>query len=203
MAPTGLFIDGLALGENRRIQSLMTLLGCNETNPAVKVDVVVTTHELPPPSTGLIQAGKALRRIGWTVLTSAKQGFGIRVIVAGSGSAIGGRDAQAVEGLPQGLPLHRTAVVCLQHQGPVDTAFAEHGATHHGGRVLGRLARIHFPATDLPAIEIQDQVEVEKQPLDRSRQPANIPGPDVVGGAGYQSWRLHRGAGPPAPAPMV
>ena len=66
----GLFVDGLTLGENRLIQSLMTLLGCDETNPAVKVDVVVTPYELPHPGTGLIQAGKALCRIGWTVLRS-------------------------------------------------------------------------------------------------------------------------------------
>src|SRR5512143_469257 len=111
MAPTGLFVDGLTLGENRLIPSLMTLLGCDETNPAVQVDVVVTTHELPHPGTGLIQAGKALRRIGRAVLAGAKQGLRIGIVVTGSWPTVRGSDTEPVEGLQQGFALHRAAVI--------------------------------------------------------------------------------------------
>jgi hypothetical protein len=62
----------------------------------------------------------------------------------------------------------------------IDTALGAHCPVHHLGGVGRRFTVIHLPADHFAALEIDDPVEVEKQALDRSRQPADIPGPDWV-----------------------
>jgi hypothetical protein len=175
MACAGLLIDGLALGEDGPIIAAMTLLGRDEADTAVAVRVVIAVHELLHPSAGLVEAGKATDGVIRTVLAGAEQRLGIRIIVAGAGSAIGSGNPEPIQRRQQRLAFHRAAVVGMQDKQLVDTALSQHRPTHHLSRIVGGLALVDLPADDLATVEIDDEVEVEKQPLEWPRQPTNIP----------------------------
>ena len=42
---------------------------------------------------------------------------------------------------------------------------------------------MYFPAHNLAAEDVNDQVEIEEHASDRSRHPGNVPGPDLTGRA--------------------
>lgn len=78
-------------------------------------------------------------------------------------------------------------------QGPVHTLLGPYRLAHDLSGLDGRLALVDFPADDLAAVESHDQVEGEEQPLDRPRQPADVPGPNLVGCPCYPPRRLAPG----------
>lgn len=58
-----------------------------------------------------------------------------------------------------------------------------------------------LPPHDLAAVDVQDQVEAEEEPFDRSGQISDIPAPDLVGSGGLQRLRPRMG-GSLGPSPM-
>src|ERR1019366_8578698 len=48
----------------------------------------------------------------------------------------------------------------------------------------------HHPASDVPAEDIEDHVEVEVRPLGRSEQFGDVPAPKLIGSRGHQFWLL-------------
>jgi len=74
---------------------------------------------------------------------------------------------------------------------------------HPLGGVVGRLALIDLPADDLAAVEIDDEVEVEKPPLDRAGPPTDGPTPDLAGRPSAQPWRCTGRARGPVAAPVM
>jgi hypothetical protein len=111
--------------------------------------------------------------------------------------------AELLERLQQRFTLHGTAVIGVQHQRLIDTALSQHSPAPHLSGVLGGFTHVNLPADDFSAIEIDDQVEIEKQPLDWSGQPRDIPGPHLVGGSCHQPWRFRSRPPRPAAAPVV
>src|SRR5919106_131388 len=174
----------------------VALLRGNEANTPMAVFVIVALHKLLHPDAGLLQAGKPLGGIGRAVLAGTKERLGVGVIITVTGAVIGGGNPQPIERLQQRFALHGTAVIGVQHRRLIDAALSQHSPAHHLSGVLGGFARVNLPADDFSAIEIDDQVEIEKQPLDWSGQPRDIPGPHLVGGSCHQPWRT-------AAAPVV
>ena len=68
------------------------------------------------------------------------------------------------------LPFWGATVVGVQHPWAGAGTLGEHGPQHQGGRMRRRLPFMEFPADDLAAVEVEDQVEIEEQPPRRSRQ---------------------------------
>jgi hypothetical protein len=71
-------------------------------------------------------------------------------------------------------------------------AFGKCGAPDQMRGVRAAFGLVYLEADDLAAIKIQDQVQVEPQPLDRGRQPRDIPAPHRAGAIG----RVRRGQAP-------
>jgi hypothetical protein len=81
-------------------------------------------------------------------------------------------------------PQWRASGVRKQHQGLIDHPFGQYGAFDEPARGVGRLAVEDLPAADFAAVEVDDHPQIEKQPLDRPRQPGAISGPDLMGASG-------------------
>src|SRR5215218_10492451 len=151
--------------------------------------VVVPADETGDPALRVLLAGETRCRPVRPVLASAEQGFGKWVVVADPRSAVGGDDAEPLEGGLHGGALHRTAVVGMQHEGTGEAALGPDRFAHEIGGVLGAFARVDLPANDLAAEDVEDQVEVEEHPPDWTRPPGDVPAPDLAGAAGAVAGR--------------
>lgn len=68
------------------------------------------------------------------------------------------------------------------------TAYAlldEHLSNHFCGEMLG-FAAVEHPSRDVPAVDVEDEVEVVVVPLCRTQQLRDVPCPDLIGGSSHQ-----------------
>ncbi len=56
-------------------------------------------------------------------------------------------------------------------------------------RMVGIVLFVHLEAHDLAAEDVEDHVQVEPHPCHLGRQERHVPGPHLVGGAGYVGGR--------------
>src|SRR4051794_2502136 len=69
-------------------------------------------------------------------------------------------------------------------------AFGEGGTPGQMRGMIGAVAVMHLEANDLPAVEIEDQVQIEPPPLHDRRQERHIPAPDSPrSGGDVRGWR--------------
>ena len=197
----GLRIERLALRKDGRVGASMALLGGDEGERAVAMLGVVPAHEVQDPSARFAQVSEAARWVGRTVLQGAEQGLGVGIVVAHARAAVGGNDAEVIQGCQQRAAFLRAAVVGVQDARFANATFGEHGALDQGAGVGAVLLGVHLPADDLAAVEVEDQVKVEEHPPHRAGQVGDIPAPDLVravGGVARRRFGRARGLGPSA-----
>src|SRR6476659_10380490 len=113
--------------------------------------LIVPCHETGNPALRVLPAGEPRCRPVRPVLAGAEQGFGEGVIVADPWPAVGGDDAEPLEGGLHGGALHRTAVVGMQHEGTGEAALGPDRLAREIGSVLGAFARVESGSrTSLP-----------------------------------------------------
>lgn len=116
MARAGGLIDLVALGEEVVILAGVALVGGDEAQGAMLVDMVVPGDELFDPLAGVVEVLEGFFGIPGPVLEGPEQALGVGVIVADRRSGEGGHDAQLLQGGVQGGALHGAAVIRMQHQ---------------------------------------------------------------------------------------
>src|SRR5918912_2989894 len=163
--------------------------GRDEPDRAMAVFVVVPGHEMSDPALRVVLAGETRCWPVRPVLAGPEQGFGEGVIVADPRSAVGGDDAEPLEGGLHGGALHWAAVVGVQDEGAGEAALGPDRLAHELGGQLGTFALVDLPADDLAAVDIEDQVEVEEHAPDRAGHPGDVPAPDLAGAAGAVAGR--------------
>src|SRR3954470_797490 len=192
-----------ATGEEFAVLAGVSGVGRDEPDRAVAVFEVVPGHETGDPALRVLLAGEPRCWPVRPVLAGPEQGFGERVIVADPRPAVGGDDAEPLEGGLHGGALHRAAVVGVQDKRAGEAALGPDRLAHEIGGQLGALALVDLPADDLAAVDVEDQVEVEEPAPDRAGHPGDVPAPDLAGTAGAVAGRrlaTRRRLGPAAMA---
>ena len=98
MSCFGRVVNLHALVEQRTVQTRMALVGCNESNRAVTMLVVVPLNEGADPLPGGQQTFKGTTRIGRAVFHRSKQRFREWIVVAHRRAAKRGHHAQRLQG---------------------------------------------------------------------------------------------------------
>ena len=102
------------------------------------------------------------------------------VVIADTRTAEGRGDAEPAQQGLDGRPLERAAVITMQHPRRVEDALTPHRAFHERPGLRTILNLMHFPADDLAAVHINDQIQAGELPADRSRQPGDVPAPHLI-----------------------
>src|SRR3954454_5019425 len=100
--------------EERAVLSGVPGVGCDEPDRAMAVFVVVPGHETGDPALRVLLAGETRCRPVRPVFAGAEQGCGEWVVFADPRPAVGGDNAEPLEGGLHGGALHRAAVVGVQ-----------------------------------------------------------------------------------------
>src|SRR4051794_27630956 len=153
------------------------------------VFLIVPADETSDPALRVLLAGEPRCWPVRPVLAGAEQGFGVRGIVADPWPAVGGNDAEPLEGGLHGRALHRAAVVGVQDKRAGEAALGPDRLTHEIGGQLGSFALVDLPADDLAAVDVEDQVEVEEHAPDWAGHPGDVPTPDLARAAGAVAGR--------------
>src|SRR5699024_3032217 len=123
------------------------------------------------------------------VLAGAEQRLDEGVVVTDSRTAERGRNTELAEHGLHGLALERAPVIAVQHERLIDAALLPDRLLDQVTGVHSALAFMHFPAHDLAAEQVQDQVQEEEAAADFAWQPSDVPTPNGVGCIGAMSGR--------------
>ena len=94
MAPTGFFVNGLALREGGEIQALVALDRGDEPDDGMAMLMVAPLREGMDPTQGFLKAAEAVHRIVRAVRAGTEQRLGEGVAVGNPRTAVRGRDAE-------------------------------------------------------------------------------------------------------------
>ena len=160
----------------------VTLGRTDVTNAAVAMIKVVPAHEAGRPGAGLIEIGKALGGKLGPILGGTKQRLGVGVVVTDARPGVRGFDAQPFEHRQYRRGLERGAVVAVQDWlGPHrSNTFGQRRAAHQMRGMVGVIDVMDFPAHDLAAVQVQDQIQLEPASHHLCRQVGHVPAPDLA-----------------------
>src|SRR4051794_28230841 len=103
------------------------------------VFLIIPGHETGDPVLRVLLAGEPRCRPVRPVLAGAEQGFGERVVVADPRPAVGGDDAEPLEGGLHGSAFHWAAVVGVQDEGAGEAALGPDRLPPVSGKLSGAL----------------------------------------------------------------
>ena len=193
----GVFVDRLSVREDLAVTTLMPVGRRDVANRTVAMLMVVPAHELRGPGLRGLEIGKAVVGIRRAVLAGAEQRLRVRVIVAHPRAAVGELDLQPLERRLEGTPLHRAAVIGMQHRRARDAVLGEHRAAHKLAKSNPILGLEDLGGDNLAAVDNDEQIEIEGHPSYLRQQPRDVAGPDLVRAMGYVcrrwagiAWRL-------------
>ena len=97
--------------------------------------------------------------------------------------------------MQHGCPLHRASIVGVQDERLLikEQALGQDGFSDEMAGMFGGFFLPHFPAHDIAAEDVENEVEVVVEPLDGAGKVSDVPGPDLVGRSGDKA-----GYSPPA-----
>src|SRR5690625_3254872 len=151
--------------------------------------MVAPVDEVTDPLARGLERGEAGLGKVRHVFAGPEQRFDEGVVVADPRSAERGGDPELAEHDLHRLAFYRTAVVTVKHQRLSGAALLPDGALDQVAGVHGTLVLVHFPAHDLAAEQVQDQVQEEEAAADGGWQPGDVPAPNGVGCIGAMSGR--------------
>jgi len=170
-------VDGAALLQDGEIVAVVTISGGHEADAAVLVLEVVPADEGGHPLTGVLDGGKSVARVRWTVLHRPEQRLGERVVVGHARPAERRDDAEPLEGGEHGRALHGGTIVGVQHPASqVDRRMSlGPDAVDECARQLRRLLRVYLPAKDLAAPYVEDEVQEEELTAHMALEIGDVP----------------------------
>lgn len=88
-----------------------------------------------------------------------------------------------VKCLQHGRPLHRASVIGMKDKWLLTerNLFGNYTATNKLAGMYRRFLGPYFPGDNLPAEKIQEEIQVEEHPFDRTIQVSDIPHPNLIG----------------------
>lgn len=150
--------------------SPMPLGRSHEFDGAVAMEVVVPSDKGRDPFPGFFQGVEGpFHRIFRMVLQSFEEGLRIGIVITDRRTSERGPNAQSLERSEHCGPLHRRAVVRVQDNPGGEASFClpKNGLSKRFRRMPGGLFVVDLPPHDFPAVEIQEEIQIEKSPLDR------------------------------------
>ena len=158
---------------------------CQKSDAPVAVLLVVPAKEPAAEVESVVVAGEAVWEVG-PVLQRLELALGEGVVVTDVRSAVGLGHAKGGQELRHGLGSHGCPAVAVDRQLiTADALLDERLANQSFGEMLGFPAGQH-PSHDVPAVDVEDDVEVVVGPLRRSEQLRDVPRPDLIGSRGHQ-----------------
>jgi hypothetical protein len=112
MFRTGLLVHSAACGKDRSIGAAMPLRRTDKLQIAMLVRVVVPTLKKQRPRTRVVHTLERPRVVG-SILEGSEETFRKRIVVAHTGAAVGGIDAELLQFRHERRCLHRAAVVLV------------------------------------------------------------------------------------------
>ena len=109
--PFGFLIGVSPFGKDDVFLAGVALVGCEKSDAAVFVPIVVPTFKVQNPFSGFGEVLESLDGKAGAVFAGSENRFGIGIVVADPGPATGRGDSQFVQGLQKGRAFHRTAVI--------------------------------------------------------------------------------------------
>src|SRR5689334_8057362 len=156
-----------------------------QTDPRVTMLLVVPVEKLLTEDAAVLDTAETIRKIR-PILQGAKLAFRIRVVVGNVRPAVRLGDAQVSHQKSDGLGGHDLAAVGMDGELPGgDLVFADGFFDELLGQ-FGAFPRCNHPTNDVAAEHVQDDVEIEVGPLDRTQQFGDVPTPELVRSGGQQ-----------------
>ena len=155
------------------VLSPMPLGRRHEFESAMPVMIVVPPHKGRHPLSSFLQGVEGpIHRIVRAVLHRLEERLRVGVVVADGRTSERGTNPQFLKHAEHGGSFHRGAIVRMQNDPGRVTSLGlpKHGLFEGVRRMVGGFAGPDLPSDDLPAVEIQKEVEIEKLPLDQRGQ---------------------------------
>src|SRR4051812_29798675 len=172
-------VDGASSSENLDVAAIMAVTRSNVADATVQVLLVVPTDEAGDPHARRVDGGETSGGIRVAVLEGSKQRFGEGIVVGDTRSAERRHDAEALKRCEHGGTLHRAAVVRMQHPASEVTLGLGADALDELRGEISRFGLVHFPAEDLSAPDILDEIQVEELPAHNTAQIGDVPRSDL------------------------
>jgi hypothetical protein len=177
----------------------------DKADGAMPVLGVVPADEGMNPGARFLDVCEATSGPGRDVLAGPEQCFGEGMVVRHPRPAERWNDAETLHGGFHGRALHRAAIVGMQSKRAGEASFRPDRALKKQGSQVCAFTRVNFPADNLPAEDVLDEVEIIEQPQHRSGKwsrkrmsaspPRTVRAPFSAYGSlfnpGPRPWRLH------------
>ena len=160
--------------------SPVTLPRSYESYGAVMMGFVVPPHEISGPEPRGFKVFEALSRKDGPVFVGSEERFRVGIVVAYPGPAPAGNDAQGSAGFQEGGSFHGAPIVRVEHQRSSTYLLGEHRPGYEFCRMFFGFSFPDLPAHDKAAVDVENQIEVVVEPLDRAGKPAYVPAPYLV-----------------------
>jgi len=177
----GVVESDLAAGSDLFDAAVEYLGRSEERKSRMLVMVIIPGEELLTPSSRMGERSEPLRIVG-LVLQRLELRLGEGVVVADVRTAEAAHDADGSEELCEALRPHRGAAIGVHRERTAGDAVALDSL---GEEVLGELGALPLgeqPANRHATEQVEDHIEAVEDPVQRTAQLGNIPGPDLVGG---------------------
>lgn len=163
----------------------MSGCGRQQRDAPVTVHLIVPVEDPAAEVEAVVIAGESVGEV-WPVLEGLELAFGEGIVVADVGSAIRLGDAEGGQELGNGVGLHIWATVAVDRELITMDAFLdERLADQSFGQMLGFPVGEH-PVHDVPAVDVEDHVEVAVGPLCQPSELCDVRGPDLIRGGGHE-----------------
>jgi len=169
----------LAPLQDRLRSAVMGVCGRQEREGAVAVLPVIPSKEGMAEDTRLREIGKCCRKLG-LILGGLEERFDVRVVVADVGSRMALGYAQIGEQKGDGLGGHRATAIGVHDKLRGIGTLLGNGLGQQDARKRGAFAIGDHPADNVPAIDVDDRVEVKVGPLLRAVQLGDVPGKNLA-----------------------
>ena len=154
------------------------------------VFLVVPLHEAMDPFAGRAQTRERLARIGWRVFQRPDLTLRVEIVITDRRPTEVGRNVEPLQGRQHGRTLHRAAIVRMQHESGFTDALGQTGLADQNAGMRGLFVLMHFPADDLAAGDVLDQVQPVEGPTGRCVQILDIKRLNLIGPLGLEALWL-------------
>ena len=178
---------GLTDGMNR-VNAIEVEIGRGEQGQAgVMMLEVVPVKKGRGPIVGVGTGVKEIG-IGWGIFESFELSFRERIVIGDAGSGMAFGDMQIGKELGGGFGLHGGTPIGMNGELVRGNVMVRTG---DGDKVLGLFSRLlvgNHPADHKAAEDVEDDVEIQIDPLGDEQQAGDIPRPDAIGSLCAQLW---------------
>lgn len=173
--------------------SAVTLIRCDEPNPAVAVLVVVPLNKRCNPAAGFLYALGGPPGVVGPVFDRAEQRFRKGVVVAHPGSGEGSEHPQPLQAALQRGGPHGIAVVGMEDQGmgtPLADPLLQADPVHQIRGDFGVFPIDHLLGHYFTGPHVDHQVEIQPHTTHAGGQIGDVSTPNLIRSSGLQPWHF-------------